>query len=164
MPPNFIVKCSMVPLSALCADVVFSMEKTTGRIISVMLLSDRPRRSLDFDSLRGAQPLRRRCHRITWVEISEHRPYERSEITLPEISFPPFSLRFHGTMYAGKLFPTCPLFASAAAQGQIHLTGYGAKDRIHRHEGVSFPSCPMPVCPGGCVLFGGKLWKICLLF
>ena len=27
-----------------------------GRILSVMLLSDRPRRSLDFDSLRGAPP------------------------------------------------------------------------------------------------------------
>ena len=29
-----------------------------GRILSVMLLSDRLRRSLDFDSLRGAPPLR----------------------------------------------------------------------------------------------------------
>ena len=30
MPPNFIVKCSMVPLSAHCADVVSPMGKQPG--------------------------------------------------------------------------------------------------------------------------------------
>ena len=34
----------------------FPIGEITGRMISVMLLSDRPRRSLDFDSLLGAPP------------------------------------------------------------------------------------------------------------
>ena len=36
----------------------FPIGETTGRLIAAELLCDRPRRSLDFDSLRGAQPLR----------------------------------------------------------------------------------------------------------
>ncbi len=35
----------------------FPMGEITGRMISVELWCDRPRRSLDFDSLRGAPPL-----------------------------------------------------------------------------------------------------------
>ena len=46
------------------------MGETTGRLIAVILWCDRPRRSLDFDSLRVAPPLRRLCHRITRPEIS----------------------------------------------------------------------------------------------
>ena len=43
----------------------FPMGKTTGRLIAVILWCDRPRRSLNFDSLRGAPPLRGRCHQIS---------------------------------------------------------------------------------------------------
>ena len=42
-----------------------------GRLIAVELLSDRPRRSLDFDSLRGAPPLQRT--EITLAKISMRR-------------------------------------------------------------------------------------------
>ena len=51
-------------LSAQCADVVSPWE-TTGRLIAVELWCDRPRRSLDFDSLRGAPPYADVPHR-TW--------------------------------------------------------------------------------------------------
>ncbi len=48
-------KCSYYIVGALHRRY-FPMGEITGRMISVMLLSDRPRRSLDFDSLRGAPP------------------------------------------------------------------------------------------------------------
>ena len=34
IPPNFIAKCSLVSLSALCADVVFPMGKQPGGMIA----------------------------------------------------------------------------------------------------------------------------------
>ena len=48
-------KCSYYIVGALRRRY-FPYGEITGRILSVMLLSDRPRRSLDFDSLRGAPP------------------------------------------------------------------------------------------------------------
>ena len=47
-----------IALSAHLRRRCFSYGKTTGRLIAVMLLGDRPRRSFYVDPLRGAPPLR----------------------------------------------------------------------------------------------------------
>ena len=54
-PGILMAKCSYCIVGALRRRY-FPYGEITGRMISVMLLSDRPRRSLDFDSLRGAPP------------------------------------------------------------------------------------------------------------
>ena len=65
--PNFICKMFGIALSAHLRRRCFPMGKTTGRILSVALWCDRPRRSLDFDSLRGAPPYADVPHRTRCV-------------------------------------------------------------------------------------------------
>ena len=61
VPPNhradisYTVKCSILHCRRF-APTLFSHGETTGRMLSVMLLSDRPRRSFYFDSLWVAPP------------------------------------------------------------------------------------------------------------